>query len=834
MKRATPEYPCPNTPARRGEVRKRHRTALYLALGASTGFGTPAVAQTSQHVELEEIVVTATRRTESLQNVPVSITALTGEQLEKLKFFKFDDIAMATPGLAMSNTSRDGAVISVRGVGFNTYSSAPPAVDVYFNELPLNAIFAFNSIFDLQQMELLRGPQGTLRGRPAPAGAITVTTRRPDLDETSGHVSGSLSDADGQNIEAAINVPVISDKLALRIVGIKNQNEGPGGKTLDGDEQQFDDEAVRFSALFQPTEQLSFLLTHQYMESDVERFDLVAGLGAGYNGPALDAGDRRGVLERVATLKQENSLTSLLVNWDLDGNRVVYVGGYQDLQNHTYTDTDVGNAVSAFTNDQNVATDFNVWTHELRLESTGERRWDYTAGLWYSDTQTRTHVRQFQQLDGAFGEPASVVGPIHDEYVLGINVDIPTDAENKAVFGHVEFHATDKLDVGLGARYLEEESDRSQTLKIGSGLNAAGITPGTPFSQSFPWAEAAPWNGFCPGFLSTVAPSTDWVRENYPGYCDLRVTVPTFTQPVDDEWNEWVYDASIKYQLSEDVMTYLTAAHSWRPPGATVGVTAPVPDDILFGPPEESDSFELGLKSEWIDRRLRLNAALFYQEFDGFIGRFEDIPYLNTTNNQVTVGGFTYNGDATVYGMEADLLFLITDDWNAQLMVSTSQGEYDDADVPCRDTNFDGTPDSGANPTAASWGAPGPVAFCKSDDSISSLPDWSATLQSEYVLPRDSLEYYLRGLLNYQPENDNFISGFERDSFAIVNLYAGLRSADGKWDATLWAKNLFDDDTVMDAYTELTLSTFNTGYHTVIMQPEREVGFSLRYNFGGG
>ena len=107
-------------------------------------------------------------------------------------------------------------------------------------------------------------------------------------------------------------------------------------------------------------------------------------------------------------------------------------------------------------------------------------------------------------------------------------------------------------------------------------------------------------------------------------------------------------------------MVYFTAAHSWRPPGVTVGITAPIPDDILFGPPEQSDAFELGLKSEWLDRRLRFNAAMFYQEFDGFIGRFEDVPYVNDNTQTVDEGGFTYNGDAIAYGLEADLFWLIT------------------------------------------------------------------------------------------------------------------------------------------------------------------------------
>jgi iron complex outermembrane receptor protein len=795
---------------------------LFVALASGTGYGAPAIAQSTPHAELEEIVVTATRREESQQQVPISITALTGEQLEKLKFFAFEDMATATPGLSMTNTAREPGVIAVRGIGFAPNSSAPPAVDIYINELPVAAVYAFNSIFDLQQMELLRGPQGTLRGRPSPAGAVTLTTRRPDLAEFGGNLNASFSDADAQNYTGAFNAPIVKDTLALRIAGVKNENEGPGGELLNGDKPKVDDEGVRATLLYQPTEDLSFLLTRHDMKRDIDRFGFVEGPGAGYNGPALSADDRRGVAEDMNWERQDIAITSLQATRDLANHRLVYVGGYQDLEDDFGSDLDGSNAVANYVSPQRVATEFKVTTHELRLESTGERRFDYNVGLWYSDTETDTSVQQASELTGAFGYPPVPQGPANSAYLIGVDIDIPTDAENKAVFGHVEFHATDKLDFGFGARYLEEHSKRSQSLSTGASQIAIDIGLGEPLTSIL-----------CPAVLVQVT-GLPWLGQTFPSTCDLAIGASTFQQPTTDDFDEWVYDASIKYHLNDQTMLYFTAAHSWRPPGVTVGITAPIPDDVLFGPPEESDAVELGLKSEWMDRRLRLNAALFYQEFDGYIGRFEDVPYLNTTTQQVASGGFTYNGDATAYGAEADLLFLVNEDWTAQLSVSTQKGEFDDADVPCRDTNFDGSPDNGPNPPAEAWGAPGPVAFCTSSDPISNLPDWNATLQSEYAFPLGSTEFYIRGLLNYQPENDNFTTGFERDSYTMLNLYAGVRSSDGRWDATLWTKNALDEDTVLQLDSEGVLGGFSSGYRGVSVLPEREVGLSLRYSFGGG
>ena len=797
----------------------RRRSALFLGIAAGVAVMSPAVAQpTGSGLELEEIVVTATRREESAQGVAVAISALSGVQLEELKLFNFEDMAVAIPGLSMTNTGREPGVIAVRGVGYAPNSSAPPAVDIYINELPINSVYAFNSIFDIEQMELLRGPQGTLRGRPSPAGAVLLTTRRPDVFEMGGTVSGSFSDADAQNYQGALNVPIVKDKLALRIAGVKNSNEGPGGKTFDGDKPSVDDDGLRATLLYQATDDLSFLLTHHYMKHDVERFTLVQGPGAGYNGPAIKSGDRRSAVEQVGTEEVDIGITSLQATWDIGEHRLVYIGGYQDLEDVFVTDMDAGNAVTNYSSVQNTSTDFNVTTHELRFESTGDRRVDYSAGLWYSDTESKTVVHQPAELAGAFGYPAVPQGPANPDFLLGVDILIPTDSENTAVFGHLEFHVSDSLDIGVGARYLEEKSQRAQTLATGSAFNAVDMRQ---YGLTEPLIGTLCNAGLFPAPFAT--------GQSYPNTCNAQVDASTFYQPVDDEWDTWVYDASIKYHLNEDFLLYFTAAHSWRPPGVTVGITTPLPDSVLFGPPEESDAFELGMKSEWLDRRLRLNAALFYQEFDGFIGRFEDVPY-DSGPAGVGTGGFTYNGDATTYGGEADLLFLVNENWTAQLTMSMQKGEYDDASVPCRDTDFDGQPDNGPNPPV--WGGAGPVAFCTSSDPISNLPDWSATLQSEYVIPADSLEYYLRGLLNYQPENDNFTTGFERESLALLNLYAGVRSADGRWDVTLWTKNALDEGTVLQLDSEAQLAGFRSGYRGISVQPEREIGLSVSYAFG--
>ncbi len=475
-------------------------------------------------------------------------------------------------------------------------------MDVYWNELPVNAVYAFNAIFDIQQMELLRGPQGTLRGRPAPAGAITVTTRTPDLNDIGGMVSGSYTDQDAGNLEAAINLPIIESTLALRLAGIYNTTEGPGGKLLNGDKPEVDETGLRATLLWDATTDLSFQLTHNYMDREVDRFSFVEGPGIGYNGPPLSGDDRRGVEEEMGFNDQEIAFTVLQGVWDLPQFRIVYVGGYQDLNNQFGGDLDSGNAIVNFASPQRVDTDFEVWTHELRLESTGGERFDYNIGLWYSDTQSDTYVTQVNEGLGVLGIPPDGTSAVIQEYLSPVTVTVPTDSENVAIFGHLDYHFTDRLTLGLGLRYLEEESERDNILQVGPGLQAIGISPGIPLGP------------LCPDGLNAAlgfSPPIVFVRENYTGYCDLNLLLGS-SQPVKDKWDEWVYDFSLKYALSDTTNLYFTAAHSWRPPGVTVGILTELPDEVIFGEPEESDSFEFGLKSEWLDNTLRYYLSYFH------------------------------------------------------------------------------------------------------------------------------------------------------------------------------------------------------------------------------
>ncbi|MCP5165350.1 MAG: TonB-dependent receptor [Pseudomonadales bacterium] len=780
---------------------------------------------------LEEVVVTAQRRAESIQDVPMTLTAITGKNIDEYQIFEFEGLQQLSPGLSLVNNGAFGSVAQVRGVGYDTNSSASPAVDIYINDTPVDANYAFQSLYDIGQVEVLRGPQGILRGRPSPAGAITVTTRRPELDAWGGTLSASGSDQDATNFQGGVNVPVIQDRLALRLAGVVDENELDKVSSVNSNnDSKNDTESWRASLRWAPTDAIDGTLTHQWLRTDIDPLFQVEGPGAGYNGRPIN-GPGHAVEETKPSQTLKMELTTLNLSWDLDHHRIVFGGAYQDNTFDTYAELDDLNAVTHYAEPQYVKSSFKVTTYELRLESTDPDQFvEYLVGLWYQKNDIGNKVQQESPLDGAFGSPAAPnpIGPPNSAYIIPVDIDIPIDQKNKAIYGNLVFHLTDKADLSLGARYLEDKSDRVENIDTGSALLAfdiasqIGLQPGTPVN-------------FCgaPGVLP-MPPFTG--TETYPGYCDLRLDASSFSQPASEKKEHWVYNASLQYNFTDDMMVYFTFAHSWRPPGVTVGITSPVtPSKLISGDPEESESYELGLRSEWMDSRLRFNASVYHQDYNNYVGRFNDLPYVGAGDTLQTAG-FTYPADAVVDGFEMDLTWDVTDNWWVQLTTAYADGHYDDAEVPCRDTNGDGQPDNGdiGNLTPGDFGD-NSVLFCKVDYALSPIPKSVTTLQSSYSFPVFDQQGYARVLYNYYGDQSDYGLGYEADAYGVMNLYLGVTSESGAWDLSLWAKNALDDDTrLYKGEPQTKYGVFPTGYYSVRYVPEREVGITLRYIFGEG
>lgn len=808
------------------------RKPLAISLAAvATTLAAPAVLSQQEKgtLALEEVIVTATRRAESLQEVPMSVTAISAEDVQDYNLFRFDDLEALAPGLALESRGAFGSVAQLRGVGFDSNASAAPAVDVYYNETPVDANFAFQSIYDVGQAEVLRGPQGLLRGRPSPAGAITLTSHKPDLEAIGGYASGSAGDQGTYNAQGAVNVPLVENTLALRVAGVYDEDEGNRVESVNsGEETDRETESWRAALRWAVTDAIDATLTHQWLESDRTLLTEVEGPGLGYNGPAI--GDRQGksVMEASTGGTQKSRITNWAVDWELDSHRLVYNGAYQDNSYVFDQELDIYNAVTDFLQNQHVPTDYEVKNHELRLESTAPDLFvDYLVGLWYYEDEVDAGFAQPTPQSGSFGDPLqpSPFGPPDPDYIVFASGGIPVNSENQAIYANLDFHLTEQTDLIVGARYLENDSKRTEI------INASGAQIAVPLGTE-PGVSIQPT---CTNFIGLGVGFTG--EEIFPGSCLLALNASSSRVPGSANDKEWVYGTTLQHFFTDDLMAYARYDHSFRPAGTTVAITAPVNDPTLIqGDPEESDSYEIGLRSDWHDGRLRVNASAFHQDFENYIGRFSNVPYVGPGPSVQTADGFTYPADATVDGFELDVTAELADTWWAQFNLAYADGTYDDATVPCRDTDLNGEPDSGdaGNLSPADFGA-NSVIYCEVDGQISTVPPWVSMIRSEYTFPLFSGDAYIRGLYNYYGEQDDLDGRYEADGYGVLDLYIGLREQSAQWDVSLWARNLLDDDTRLQRGEPQTIyGALPTGYYTASYVPEREVGITLRYTFGGG
>jgi iron complex outermembrane receptor protein len=799
--------------------------ALAPAAAAQTAAAGGAAAG-AEAATLGEIVVTARRRSESLQEVPQVVTAVTADTLQKLNIQEFQDIQALAPGLTLqSNQTGYQQTASLRGVTFDVNTGAQPTVAMYINDAPVGSSFVFQSLFDVGQIEVLRGPQGTTRGISAPSGAITLTTHKPNLSDFGGYVDGSLSDLQGRNAQGAINVPIIKDVLALRVAGVVDQNAFDGVRSLHSSiRPDQKTTAERVSLSFEPSDRFNANVVYEHLDHTLTNFSAVFGPGDGTAiNPPITTDDRVGVQDGPHTFSQHFDLVTAQVDSRIFGQHLSYVGSYQRSQLESVAPEDGGNLLPGIEINQILSQRSVNTTQEVRLASDPApgRVFDYTLGAFYQWQEGSSIVTQpgvFYQ--GAFGPPPTFNPALYNPaYLAHVLVSVPTTYQETSLFGSVTFHLPWDTELTGGIRHIASIARGAANLTLGPGLIAFPVSPS------------------CHG--------------NYPGFCDINLkgsTIQNLTNRTSERPN--IYNVSLSHHISRDLLVYANTGTSFRPGPTAIGLQNPTNNPILnsliFLQPETSRAYEVGLKSTFLDGRARVNVALWRQHFHNLFIFTPSVPYLASTNGttfNVSTFSVTSNADAHVSGIDLDSAFQITPEWNVSFQYSYAYGRVDEGSkVPCNDSNFDGVPDNGPV-TKVSQFPPGTiVAFCQGG-SVSRNPLWNASLQSEYARPlREGVSGFIRGLWTYYPQNKYAEPAFAVDSYSLADLYLGVRSDDGAWEASLFARNAFGDNTLLDRSTQtLTLPGGSTFYPTHSISnytqvtgytPRREVGVHVRYAWG--
>ena len=408
-------------------------TALTLAL-PTAAFAQSAQADGAEATSEGDIIVTARRSDERLQDVPVSVQVVSGDSLQKLAITSADELSKLAPGLTLVNAGASTQV-SLRGVSWRP-GSGTPATPIYFNEVGFDPGQTVVSLFDIGQIEVLRGPQGTSRGAPSISGAITIMTKKPDLTEFGGYAQGFYGSANHWDIQAAVNLPVIKDVLAIRLATNIENSEGDRIYSVrSAVKPSVRDRSFRATVLLKPTDTLSIQAMYQRRKTDIRRYTQVQGTGspgaaaspvaalgalgaipANFNGPALTLAQRASVQDAPSIDPQHTDLLTINASWEVFGQKLSYNFGKQfNRQFASFTTSDALNMLPGFesyTSPENVALPkFRI--HELRLsgDRVGGSPISYDIG-WYSKHSGGQGInfRAPTYLAGAFGPPTALPG----------------------------------------------------------------------------------------------------------------------------------------------------------------------------------------------------------------------------------------------------------------------------------------------------------------------------------------------------------------------------------------------------------------------------------------
>jgi iron complex outermembrane receptor protein len=751
------------------------------------GLSTPA--QSAQTL-VEEILVTAQKREQSMQDVGIAVTAFSGEQIRQLGFQNSIDIVAHTPGMTFGTPTAEGnnANLALRGVALNDFNDNNESpVAVYIDEVYVSAIAgATFQLFDIDRVEVLRGPQGTLFGRNASGGLVQFITVKP-ASEFEGYAQLTLGENSQIASEAAINVP-LHERVDARLSLAQNKFDGYVSNRVPGidDPNDADNVAGRIQLAVRASDSVDLLFNYHRSEEDSldgswqhqstqqggATGDVSIPLPPDVVNPNPDIGTCPGCdifeyrdtdgdpwagdYDRDGPLRISNDGGSMRADWRLGGDlTLTSVSAWESYNRLFGEDTDLGpfpGVVPTFT------ADIDQFSQEIRLAGSRERmRW--TAGVYYFESEV-VGVIDLGAVEIGDGQAPScrttACRPPAEDWLIFYHADYDQDTESWAVFGQVEYDLSDALTLILGLRYTDEQRD-----------------------------------------LELLA--VDLVGGNVPGDVFLDFTKATVGDLTQNDSDNWTGKVELDWRPADGLLVHGSISRGVKAAGFNTGLLDEndvfnliTPEQVPFDE-ETLTSYEIGFKSTLADGRVRLNAAAFYYDYKDF----QAFAFAN-------LGQIIFNTDATVNGAEVELVWSPTERIETLFGVSwINEAQAEDIESP--------------------------NGFVRDRDMVLA-PEWQLNTILRYNLPVAGGNLALQWDGFYQTEAYFDIQNHpvsQSDSYSVWNARLIYDSADNRWSVTGWMNNVFEEEYLVYTFD----FTASFGYNQLGYGRPRWMGVTAAYRW---
>jgi iron complex outermembrane receptor protein len=773
-------------------MKKIDRLTLVVGLASTIALSAaaPAVAQEAEQADtrsrvLQTVEVTAERREASQQDVPVTVTSVDARMLTEGDYRTSEDLAQQVPGLQIkSSFSASNPTIFIRGVGINDFNPANSgAIGVMIDDMFYNSTTGqLFQLFDLDRVEVLKGPQGTLYGRNTTGGVLSVHTKKPGFEQ-GGYINATAGRFNQLDLEGAVTLPV-SDKLAFRISGVSNTRDGtrdisfPDGTSAKKNDVDF--KAGRLQMLLEPTSNLSILGKLEYGKSSAtsrsyESQGLInfatgeygltdyngvcGGRGAAVCADAFgytdDADPYSGAENLKDTPEEVEAFTaSLQVEWDLGNWALTSVTGYLDTDREAILEVDASpnRLVEEYIKDGS-----EQFSQELRLASEWDGPMSLILGAFYLQDELNGQD-SFEILADANPTPDA-------PYFDAVNFILRTDrfytqkTDTFALFAQSDYELTDRLTATLGARFTWEERTLDHVAYAGP-------------------VNAVPLDGDMPVYATLL--DTSFFETD-----KLSFEEPTFR-------------AALSYDVSDDVMFFGSVSRGFKSGGFNTGATSD-PIEASVVDPEKLMAYEAGIKSEWFDRTLRANAAAFYYDYS-------DLQVFGLAPGAVPTQTLFNAKEAEIKGFEFDVTSVPLAGLELALAATYLDAEYTDFVTP--------------------------IGQAFSGNTMVAAPEWSLVGRGRYETGPiwgdlglvASADASYTGDQYFDTQNTDRIG---QNAYWIANARLALQPDDARWELAAFVKNMTDEEYLVDAF-----DVADFGFDELVYGDPRTYGVSLTYRFG--